>query len=581
MSVFRSKAWRDLWSLIHAYWWSGEKSSARLLLFGIVALTLGMVYMNVQINEWQNNFYNALQDKNRAEFYRQLMRFVLLASVWVVMSVHAQYFTQMLQIRWRRWLTESYVERWLADRAYYHMQFAGTQADNPDQRIAEDVRLFVDGSVSLFIGLLNAIVTLVSFIEILWILSGPLVVDIGTRQLTIPGYIVWVAVLYALAGDWLAHRVGRALIALNFVQQTSEANFRYRLVRLRDNADGVALYQGEGDELRGVRAQFSTVFSNWWEIMRRQKRLAWFTASYGQAAVVVPFIVAAPRFFSGALPLGGLMQTAGAFGYVRDALTWFVNAYVGFAGWKAAADRLTTFSTAIDTAREQQRSPLRPQVIDGTGADLKLDQVELDRPTGAPLINVSKLEIEPGSRTLIQGPSGAGKSTLLRAIAGIWPFGRGTIRRPHEFDALFLPDRAYFPLGTLREAICYPKPCTLFTDAQLQDALDSVGLPHLLLRLDESGNWSQTLSGADQQRVGFARALLHRPQWLFLDEATSDLDDASQMKLYELLTRRLPTTAIVSITGHEQLACHHVKRWELRGTRNGAYELLELGAQVA
>ena len=362
------------------------------------------------------------------------------------MSVYSLYFTQMLQIRWRRWLTAHYVEQWLADGAYYRMQFgAGTQTDNPDQRIAEDVRLFVDGSVSLFIGLLNAAVTLVSFIGILWVLSGPLTVHIGGYQLVIPGYIVWVAVLYALAGDWLAHQIGKALIALNFIQQTSEANFRYSLVRLRDNADGVALYQGEADELRGLRAQFGSVFSNWWAIMRRQKRLAWFTASYGQAAVVVPFIVTAPRFFSGAMQLGGLMQTASAFGYVRDALTWFINAYVGFASWKAAADRLTSFRDAIEVAREEQRSGSRPQLLDGPGANLELDQVELDRPTGTPLISVSAMQIEPGSRILIKGPSGSGKSTLLRAIAGIWPFGRGTIRRPREFDALFLPDRAVFP----------------------------------------------------------------------------------------------------------------------------------------
>ena len=273
------------------------------------------------------------------------------------MSVYALYFTQMLQIRWRRWLTAHYVEQWLADGAYYRMQFgAGTQTDNPDQRIAEDVSLFVDGSVTLFVGLLNAAVTLVSFIGILWVLSGPLSVHIGAYQLVIPGYIVWVAVLYALVGDWLAHLIGKALIALNFTQQGSEADFRYSLVRFRDNAEGVALYQGEADELSGFRARFASVFSNWWAIMRRQKRLAWFTASYGQVAVVVPFIVAAPRFFSGAMPLGGLMQTASAFGYVRDALTWFINAYVSFASWKAAADRLTTFRDAIEIAREEQRS---------------------------------------------------------------------------------------------------------------------------------------------------------------------------------------------------------------------------------
>jgi len=352
-------------------------------------------------------------------------------------------------------------------------------------------------------------------------------------------------------------------------------------VRFRENVEGVALYQGEEDELRGFENRFASVFSNWWAIMRRQKRLAWFTASYGQAAFVVPFIVAAPRFFSGALPLGGLMQTAGAFGYVRDALTWFITAYVSFAGWKAAADRLTSFRDAIQSAREEQRSNTEIEVLDGTGTALELDLVELDRPTGVPLLTPAKLQVQPGSRILIQGPSGSGKSTLLRAIAGIWPFGRGVIRRPRGFEPLFLPQRPYFPLGTLREAMCYPTPCSLFADHEIKSVLESVGLAHLIVRLDESANWSLTLSGADQQRVAFARALLQRPNWLFLDEATSNLDDGSQAKLYELLTDRLPDTTLVSIAGRERLAGHHGERWELRNTRGDAFELRKLAAQPA
>jgi putative ATP-binding cassette transporter len=288
---------------------------------------------------------------------------------------------------------------------------------------------------------------------------------------------------------------------------------------------------------------------------------------------VVPFIVAAPRYFAGTLPLGGLMQTASAFGYVRDALTWFINAYVAFATWKAAVNRLTTFHSAILTAQEAQRSTPGVQVVEGASPDLQFEKVELDRPTGGALLTLSALDIAPGSRVLIQGPSGSGKSTLLRAIAGIWPFGRGMIRRPHDFNALFLPQAPYFPLGSLREAMCYPTPCNAFSETQVKEALDSVGLSHLVARLDESANWTHALSGADQQRVAFARALLQKPKWLFLDEATADLDQSSQTALYDLLISRLPDTTMISTASGEQLAGRHLQTWALSARADGAFEL--------
>jgi len=566
----------DIWNLIFSYWRSDEKINARSILLGVIALTLGMVYMNVQINRWQNVFFNALQDKDERELYYQLLRFILLAGLWVVMSVYSQYLTQMLQIRWRRWLTEDFLEQWLADRAYYRMQFAGSQTDNPDQRIAEDLRIFVEQGLALFLGLLNASVTLISFVGILWTLSGPLMLRWGEVSLTIPGYVVWVAVLYAFVGNWMAHRIGKPLVELNFVRERVEADFRYNLVRFRETMEGVAFYRGESGELRGFRTRFASIFGNWWEIMRRQKQLTWFTASYGQLAVVVPFAVAAPRFLSGALPLGGLMQTVGAFGYVRESLSWFMNAYVVFASWKAAADRLTTFRSAIRTAHEEQRSSPGVEVTSGSGVNLELQAVELNRPTGAPLLAPVTLEIEPKSRILVNGPSGSGKSTLLRAIAGIWPFGHGAIRTPRRFNALFLPQRPYFPLGTLREAVCYPSAADAYSDSDVKEVLDSVGLSRLTDRLDQSHNWSEELSGADQQRVGFARALLQRPAWLFCDEATSNLDDSSQSSLYRSLSRKLPNTTLVTVAGREELAVHHTRRWELQGADGGVYQLREL-----
>ena len=277
MKAIRSGFWRDFWALFKPYWFSEEKITALLLLLAIVALTFGMVYMNVQINEWQNLFFNTLQDKNKPEFYRQILRFTMLAAIWICMAVYSPYLTQMLQIRWRRWLTDKYLKDWLADRTYYPMQLKGKQTDNPDQRVAEDLKIFVNQTLGLSIGLLNAVVTLVSFVGVLWVLSGPLSIPINGYEIVIPGYMVWVAIVYAALGNWLANRIGKPLIGLNFNQQRYEADFRYSLVRFRENMEGVALYRGEEDEMRGFNGRFKSIFSNWWAIMKRQKQLTWFT----------------------------------------------------------------------------------------------------------------------------------------------------------------------------------------------------------------------------------------------------------------------------------------------------------------
>jgi vitamin B12/bleomycin/antimicrobial peptide transport system ATP-binding/permease protein len=564
MNRTRSHFLRDFWALFKPYWFSEERLIARLLLLAIIALTLGMVYMNVQINQWQNLFFNTLQDKQKAEFYRQILRFALLAAIWIVMSVYSLYLTQMLQIRWRRWLTDKYLKDWLTDRTYYPMQLKGKQTDNPDQRVAEDLRIFVNQTLGLSIGLLNALVTLVSFVGVLWVLSGPLVIPLDGREIAIPGYMLWAALMYAALGNWLANKIGKPLIGLNFNQQRYEADFRYSLMRFRENMEGIALYRGEDDELRGFGARFNNIYSNWWAIMKRQKQLTWFTSGYGQLAVIFPFVVAAPRFFSGAIALGGLMQTASAFGFVRESLSWFINVYTSFAEWKATVDRLIGFHQAIEAAQRAQRHNSGIELVSGPEGSLKLDRLELGLPTGETLVSDASLDITHGSRILLQGPSGSGKSTLFRAIAGIWPFGRGRILHPANFDRLFLPQRPYFPLGTLREAVCYPARLEAFTDVEIADALTAVGLPHLLTRLDESADWSTQLSGGEQQRVAFARALLEKPAWLFLDEATSNLDDTSQAELYELLTNRLKHTTIVSIPHRNDLARFHGQRLELR-----------------
>ena len=579
--VTRSGFWGGFWALFKPYWFSEEKLIARLLLLAIIGLALGMVYMNVRINQWQTLFFNTLQDKNQAEFYRQITWFAVLATCWIVMAVYSLYLTQMLQIRWRRWLTNNYLKEWLGDRTYYRMQLTGTQTNNPDQRVAEDLKIFVDETLNLSVGLLNAIVTLVSFVGVLWVLSGPLTVPMGEYQIVIPGYMVWAALLYAVAGNVLTHKIGRPLIGLNFNQQRYEADFRYSLARFRENMEGVALYHGETDELTTFNSRFKNIFSNWWNIMRRQKQLTWFTSGYGQLAVIFPFVVAAPRFFSGSIPLGGLMQTASAFGYVRESLSWFITAYTNFAIWKATVDRLVGFHLAVLEAQRQQRANAGIDRELGAAGELQLQHLQVDLPTEQLLVSDATMSLKQGQHVLIQGPSGSGKSTLFRALAGIWPFGRGRIVQPEQFDALFLPQRPYFPLGTLREAVAYPARAALFDDEQITEVLGSVGLSHLLPRLNEVANWGMQLSGGEQQRVAFARALLQRPAWLFLDEATSNLDDASQMRLYELLSQRLKGSAIISIAHRDQLAEFHPTRVHLRPTPQGTHELQVATAQPA
>jgi putative ATP-binding cassette transporter len=566
----RFKFLRDTWRLIKPYWTSEERFIAWLLLGAVIALTLAMVYMNVLFNYWNNDFYNALQEKDKASFWRLMGRFTMLATIYIAMAVYAFYLNQMLQIRWRRWLTDSYLDQWLSDRAYYRLQLSGNPADNPDQRISEDLKIFVEQSLDLALGFLNAVVTLGSFVGILWGLSGPLEIPYNGGQIVIPGYMVWAALLYAVVGTWLTHKIGKKLIGLNFNQQRFEADFRFGLVRFRENTEGVALYNGEKDELRSFRARFGRVVDNWWQIMRRQKILNTFTIGYNQAAIIFPFAVAGNRYFAGTLQLGGLMQISSAFGHVQGSLSWFIGAYSTFATWKATVDRLLGFHDAIENARAEMRSKSGVQQSQDTESDMMIDNVSLALPDGTPLMASSSATFKPGESWLIRGPSGSGKSTLFRAIAGIWPFGGGRIRMPGNVKPLFLPQKPYLPLGSLREVMIYPARGTEFSDEQLREALSSVGLPQLAGRLDEPQNWSLQLSPGEQQRIAFARALLQQPAWLFLDEATSSLDESAEQQLYRLLKEKSPRTTIVSIGHRPSLLAFHSRVLELKGDRHGS-----------
>jgi putative ATP-binding cassette transporter len=560
---------RDTWRLIKPYWKSEERFVAWLLLASVVILTLAMVYMNVLFNDWYNSFYNALQEKDKTGFWKLMGRFCILATIYIVMAVYEFYLNQMLQIRWRRWLTDNYLSQWLSDRAYYRLQLSGNPADNPDQRISEDMKFFVDQSLELSLGLLNATVTLGSFVGILWGLSGPLEIPLNGNTVSIQGYMVWAALFYAIVGTWLTHHIGKKLIGLNFSQQRFEADFRFSLVRFRENAEGVALYKGEPDEFVGFRARFASVVDNWWRIMKRQKILNFFTIGYNQAAIIFPFLVAGNRYFAGSIQLGGLMQISNAFGHVQSSLSWFITAYPTFATWKATSDRLIGFHNAIEKARAQARDNSSAERTVEQQSDIQLENLAVALPDARPLVAASTLDIKKGESLLIRGPSGSGKSTLFRAIAGIWPYSSGRIRLPKDGRILFLPQKTYLPIGTLKQVTVYPSMDASFSDEAIKNALSEVGLAHLRERLDEQENWSLQLSPGEQQRIAFARALLQQPDWLFLDEATSSLDEEAEQKLYRILEEKLPRTTVISIGHRSTLQAFHKSMIEMKTDNAG------------
>jgi putative ATP-binding cassette transporter len=537
-----------------------------------------MVHINVLFNRWNNAFFSALQDRDQAAFLHQLFRVSWLIGVFIFFAVYQLYLNQMLEIRWRRWLTERYLRAWLADGAYYRMQLVAGDTDNPDQRIAEDIHLLIAHTLTLAIGGLRALVSIVAFIAILWALSGTLTVPFGWSSLTLPGYLVWAAILYAVAGTWLTHWIGRPLVRLNFEKQRCEADFRFGLVRFRENTEGVALYRGERDELRGFREKFEAVVINWWEIMRRQKRLTYFTSGYGQAAWIFPSVLAAPRYFRGELALGGLMQTVGAFNQLQDALSFFVQSYKQVAEWCSVVERLAGFERALERVKIQAANGGGVRSADGSAEHLAVEGVDLYLPDGKPLLANVNLSFQRGDTVLLGGTSGTGKSTLLRAIAGIWPFGQGEIRGSRDARFLFLPQKPYLPIGTLREVVSFPMLAHGTDDATLREALEAVGLPGLAARLDEAGHWALQLSPGEQQRIAFARALVQKPDWLFLDEATSAVDESTEARLYRLVRERLGGTTVFSIGHRATLRAFHSRQLLVRVNGTGPSSIVEVTA---
>jgi putative ATP-binding cassette transporter len=558
-----------IWRLAIPFFRSDERWPGRILLASVIAIELSIVAITVMVNQWNNRFYNALQERNWESFISELQFFSILAACYITLAVYQLYLNQWLQIRWRRWMTGRYLDRWLSSADHYRMQLLGDEADNPDQRIAEDVKMFIEQGLTLSLGLLNACVTLGSFVVILWVLSNQAPLELFGEQVSIPGYLVWAALLYAIIGTTLSHLVGSPLIALNFRQQRFEADFRFNLVRVRENSEQIALLRGNRAENARLRERFGRLVANWYLIMTRQKRLTFLTASYNQIAIIFPYVVVSPAYFAGKFQLGGLMQTASAFNSVQTALSYFVNAYRQLAEWRAVIERLDGFEQAI--VRAQQAATIQPVITvearDSQNA-VEIDDLLVNLPNGVPLVAADNIVVHPGDRVLVTGASGSGKSTLFRAMAGIWPFGSGTVTVPRGARVIMLPQRPYFLVATLAAAVAYPADERAYETSRIAEAIAAAGLPELTKRLDEEAHWNRMLSGGEQQRLGLARALLHAPDFLFLDEATSALDERAEAELYRLLRERLKGTTIVSIGHRSTLRDLHTR--QLRLVREGA-----------
>jgi putative ATP-binding cassette transporter len=566
--LFGRRFARHLWRLIRIYWTSPDARWGALLLAGAVALELGTVYGNLLLSDAERRIMDAVQDKQANAFLVSVGLFVAVSVGFVLVSTYRIYLRQLLEIRWRRGVTADYVEQWMSERAYLQTQLHRNELDNPDQRIAEDARDFVASLLGLSLSLLAAVATLASFGGLLWRLSGKWAVPIDAGHLHVPGFMLWVALLYAAFSTWLTHVVGRRLVPINFERLRYEADFRYGLMRFRDNVETVTLSRGEPLERQASLARFQNVIHNWWRLIAAQRNLTMLTGGIGQANGVVPLLVAAPSFFAGVITLGTVAQIRFAYNQVSGALNWFVFAYQEIARWRANFERLSTFTEVMDaTARDVERLAIR--VVPSKKPQLRLLDLKLAAPDGRPLIDTANAIVTSGDHVAITGPSGAGKTILLRAIAGIWPFGTGRIDLPDPARMLFVPQSPYLPFGSLRAVVSYPAPEGSFPDERIREVLGLLGLGHLETRLDETQLWDQLLSPHEQQRLAIARVLLNEPEWVFLDKATSAVDEEMEKRIYDLLAERLPRATVISVAQRPALGAYHERRWTIAPKDDG------------
>lgn len=545
---------RDVWYLTKSYWQSEEKKKAFFLLGCIIALTLGVVYMLVLLNQWNNSFYSALQNYDAKKIFDELIHFSWLAAIYILLAVYSYYLQQTLILNWRRWLTTRFIDIWLQNKTYYNLQMFGKDTDNPDQRISEDVRQFVEMTLSFGIGILKAFCTFASFVVILYNLSGSLSFTFMGKTWTINGYMLWASLLYSVIGTYIIHIVGRKLVKINFIQQKYEADFRFSMIRLRESAESVAFYRGEAQEGSVFKQRFKMLLDNFWKLVNKQKQLVFLNSGYSQIAIIFPFVVAMNRYLTKEVTLGGLMQVASAFGRVQDSLSYFVDMYSSIAQWQAVVMRLTCFGHHMHDVYQQAE---RFHVERFAAADVvEVNNMQINLPDGKPLLENISFTLHPGHNVLIKGVSGSGKSTLLRAISGIWPFVDGKIFLPERDKLMFIPQKSYLPLGTLRAALNYPgnKP---IDDTELIYLMDLCQIGYLKDKLDLEADWSHVLSVGEQQRLAFVRAHIQQPQWLFLDEATSALDEDTEANMYSLLQERLQQTTVVSVGHRSTLNKYH------------------------